>query len=68
MIAELRAEQLDLHARATFTKDGEIVRGTRSVIADLARPEPTQQDREVARLISSSRLTAAYNDGFVEVG
>lgn len=68
MVAEMRAVQLDLHARATFTKDGDTVRETRGVIAELidAPPRPRQLETKLAR--SAARLAAASDGGFVEVG
>lgn len=68
MITEQRAVYLDLHARATFTKDGDNVRDTLSILADAALPEPTQQQREVTTVRTSARMSAAFDDGFVEVG
>lgn len=68
MIAEQRAVGLDLLARAKFTKAGDTVRDTRALIADFTRPEPTHEQHEVKRVRTSARLSAAYDDGFVEVG
>lgn len=68
MIAEQRAVQLDLHTRATFTKDGDTVRDTRSLIADFTKPEPSRREHEVKQVRTSARLSAAFEDGFVEVG
>lgn len=69
MVAELRATALDLHARATFAKDGERVEDTRGVIAGyLPRPVPTELQREIQTLQSASHLSTAFADGFIEVG
>lgn len=67
MVAEQRAVQLDLHARATFTKDGDEVSDTRSLIAQHTEPAQ-EQDHLVTQLRTSARLAAAFTDGFVEVG
>lgn len=68
-MAELRALQLDLHCRATFTKDGEPVTDTRTLIADLLpRPAPTQEQLETKVAHSSMDLARAFDDGFIEVG
>lgn len=68
MIAEMRAVQLDLHARATFTKDGDTVRETRGMVAQAleAPAEPLRLETKIAR--SGARLAAASDGGFVEVG
>lgn len=69
MITEMRATYLDLHARATFTKDGENVRDTRGIVADWLKPKPSpQEQRETTAARSSSKLAAAFRDGFIEVG
>lgn len=65
MVAEMRAQRLDLHARATFAKDGEQIKDTRGVLDEL-RPRVLDIETQVAR--TSSRLTAAHDAGFVEVG
>lgn len=67
MIADMRAVQLDLAARATFAADGDTVRETRSLLAQRTDPdETTAVDERLTR--SASQLAAANNAGSVEVG
>jgi len=70
MVADARAEALDLHARATFTKDGDTVLGTRARLDQLSEPPPDEvAERRQTRLAQSSAgLALAFKAGFVEVG
>lgn len=69
MVAELRALQLDLHCRSTFTKDGDVVQDTRSLIAELLpRPAPTQEQLETKAARSIRDMSRAFDDGFIEMG
>lgn len=68
MVAEMRAVQLDLAARAKFTEDGGTVRETRGVVADWTQvgPVPAHDHQRLSR--SAANLASANDGGSVEVG
>jgi hypothetical protein len=68
MIAELRAVQLDLHARATFAAEGETVQESRGVVAELTRPAPTEDELAMQSAQSGAHLSAIEREGWLEVG
>jgi hypothetical protein len=61
ILAEMRAAQLDLAARAKFTKDGDSVYESRSVLDDMLTVTVLDP------ILASGKLQGMVDEGWVEV-
>lgn len=69
ILAEMRAQRVDLDARAQFTPEGESVTESRQMLCDSLRPEEARQ-REFSQGVerSAMSLNAAASSEQFDVG
>lgn len=69
MVDETRAVEADLAARAVFASDGDVVKDTRTELAERIAAEFAAPEPAAARAVrSAAYLSHAADSGFIEVG